>query len=239
MTGDGNCETVCGNSATFFRSYQSRFEKRHAKEATSDFPFSVTPHFAKLIVDRPDVPELVRVVLPTAQECQSFPGQLIDPTGEDEVTPAPGLKHMYPDRVRYTLTYVCPAYCRFCFRRRIVGSSQGLPYPEIRKGLEYIRRNPQIREVILSTSQLRKPLTHLLGLKELGRAILFEVVFPKHFMKGVEHGRAFLGQDLPHGRELPILGFARGGRLDPSHSRRTPASGEHRIPGTPPATPSA
>lgn len=85
-----------------------------------------------------------------ADELVPFKGQLADPTGEEQVTPAPGLRHIYPDRVLYTLTYVCPAYCRYCFRRRIVGSTAGLSYKKIEIGLNYIRRNTQIREVILS-----------------------------------------------------------------------------------------
>jgi lysine 2,3-aminomutase len=119
-------------------------------EATHEFPFRVTPYYAKLIAESPEYPELAKLILPTVNELRNFSGQLEDPTGEEEVTPAPGLRHMYPDRVLYTLNYVCPCYCRFCFRRRIVGSAEGLPYYEIEKGLAYIKSRPEIREIILS-----------------------------------------------------------------------------------------
>ena len=44
-----------------------------------------------------------------------------DPIGDDAHSPVEGIVHRYPDRVLLKLVHVCPVYCRFCFRREMVG----------------------------------------------------------------------------------------------------------------------
>ncbi len=64
---------------------------------------------------------------------------------------APGLTHRYPDRVLLYATHNCAMYCRFCTRKRKVGDpGTALAKARLRMGLEYIRRTPQIRDVIIS-----------------------------------------------------------------------------------------
>ena len=60
--------------------------------------------------------------------------------------------HRYPDRVLLKLTHVCPVYCRFCFRREMVGpAGRGALSPQaLDAALGYIRAQPEIWEVILT-----------------------------------------------------------------------------------------
>ncbi len=60
--------------------------------------------------------------------------------------------HRYPDRVLLKLTHVCPVYCRFCFRREVVGPGgpQALSDDAISTAVAYIATRPQIWEVILT-----------------------------------------------------------------------------------------
>jgi lysine 2,3-aminomutase len=66
-----------------------------------------------------------------------------------------GIVHRYPDRVLLKPVHVCSVYCRFCFRREMVGPKEGqaseqLSPPELAAALDYIRATPQVWEVILT-----------------------------------------------------------------------------------------
>jgi lysine 2,3-aminomutase len=53
--------------------------------------------------------------------------------------------------VLFLISNVCAMYCRHCTRKRKVGNVDYIPDRErISKGLEYIRSNPRIRDVLLS-----------------------------------------------------------------------------------------
>ena len=49
------------------------------------------------------------------------PGENADPIGDHAHSPVAGIVHRYPDRVLFKLVHVCAVYCRFCFRREMVG----------------------------------------------------------------------------------------------------------------------
>src|SRR5258708_11143766 len=68
------------------------------------------------------------------------------------MSPVAGIVHRYPDRVLLKLVHVCPVYCRFCFRREVVGprGRPGLTQAELAAALAYIRARPAIWEVILT-----------------------------------------------------------------------------------------
>ena len=51
----------------------------------------------------------------------SEPGESADPIGDHAHSPVAGIVHRYPDRVLFKLVHVCAVYCRFCFRREMVG----------------------------------------------------------------------------------------------------------------------
>jgi lysine 2,3-aminomutase len=75
-----------------------------------------------------------------------------DPIGDHAKSPVPGIVHRYPDRVLLKLAAVCAVYCRFCFRREMVGPEAGTPLTEadLDAALVYIRSRPEIWEVILT-----------------------------------------------------------------------------------------
>src|SRR5204862_180161 len=65
---------------------------------------------------------------------------------------AAGLVQRYPDRVLFLVTPLCPVYCRYCTRSRMVGDTAGhsLGVEEWTSALEYIGAHPEIRDVLLS-----------------------------------------------------------------------------------------
>ncbi len=112
---------------------------------------SITPYYASLMdPDDPCCPVRMQAV-PVAAELRSGPGDMADPLHEDVDSPVPNLTHRYPDRVLFLVTQVCSTYCRHCTRRRFAGHTDCAISPEERMlAVDYIRRTPQIRDVLIS-----------------------------------------------------------------------------------------
>jgi lysine 2,3-aminomutase len=68
-----------------------------------------------------------RQFLPNLAEATIRPEELFDPIGDATYSPTAGLTHRYPDRVILAATHTCEVYCRFCFRREVVGDEGALP----------------------------------------------------------------------------------------------------------------
>jgi len=95
--------------------------ERTALQAGRHLPTQITPYYASLLSDTdPDDP-LRRTVVMTTDEFVRSPGEADDPLDEDGDLRAPGVVHRYPDRVLFLVTPICPVYCRYCTRSRIVG----------------------------------------------------------------------------------------------------------------------
>lgn len=116
------------------------------------YAIAVTPEIVGLIdSEDPDDP-IARQFVPSALELVSISGENADPIGDDAHSPVPGIVHRYPDRVLFKLVHVCAVYCRFCFRREMVGPGKATALSETayRDALDYIRTHPEIWEVILT-----------------------------------------------------------------------------------------
>ena len=89
---------------------------------------------------------------PDARELEIAPDELSDPIGDDAHTPVKGVVHRYTDRCLLKLVHVCSVYCRFCFRREMVGPDGDgtLTGAELEAALAYIESQPGIWEVILT-----------------------------------------------------------------------------------------
>jgi lysine 2,3-aminomutase len=113
------------------------------------YAIAVTPTVAALI-ERPDDP-IARQYIPDPAELLTLPDELADPTADAPFTPVNGIVHRYPDRALLKPLLACPVYCRFCFRREVVGPEGGLlTEAELDKALDWLRDTPAIREVILT-----------------------------------------------------------------------------------------
>ncbi len=115
------------------------------------FRVDVTPYFISLInPDDPDDP-VRRQIIPRAEELQAFTAMMEDSLSEDRHSPVPGLVHRYPDRVLMLVTTQCASYCRYCTRARIVGDpSAQFSRAEFELQIDYLKRTPQVRDVLLS-----------------------------------------------------------------------------------------
>lgn len=93
---------------------------------------------------------VARQFVPGAAELVHRPEEMTDPIGDGAHSPVPGLSHRYPDRVILAATHACEVYCRFCFRREVVGHAGPLPEARLTEAIGYIARTPAISEVILT-----------------------------------------------------------------------------------------
>lgn len=118
----------------------------------SRYAVAITPELAALIDTRDPADPIARQFIPTAQELSAAPDERADPIGDDAHSPVAGIVHRYPDRVLLKLVHVCAVYCRFCFRREMVGPGKDTALSDAAYGsaLDYIRRHPEVWEVILT-----------------------------------------------------------------------------------------
>lgn len=116
------------------------------------YAVAVTPAVAALIDKADPNDPIARQYIPSADELVTQPGEDADPIGDNTHSPVSGIVHRYPDRVLFKLVHVCAVYCRFCFRREMVGPGKdtGLWDEVYSKALDYIRSHPEIWEVILT-----------------------------------------------------------------------------------------
>ena len=122
------------------------------EKVAARYAVAVTPDLAALIdPDDPNDP-IARQFIPSAEELAGAPGESADPIGDDAHSPVSGIVHRYPDRVLFKLVHVCAVYCRFCFRREMVGPGKASALSEgaYDNALAYIRAHPEIWEVILT-----------------------------------------------------------------------------------------
>jgi lysine 2,3-aminomutase len=116
------------------------------------YAIAISPAMAALI-DRADANDpIARQFVPDAAELNVTPEERADPIGDLAHSPVEGIVHRYPDRVLLKAVHVCPVYCRFCFRREMVGpQGLGTLSPNaMDKAFAYIADRPEIWEVILT-----------------------------------------------------------------------------------------
>lgn len=116
------------------------------------YAVALPPALAGLIDHNDPGDPIARQFVPDAAELDHQPQELSDPIGDDAHSPVDGIVHRYPDRVLLKLTHVCAVYCRFCFRREMVGPDKpnALSPAALAAALDYIRSRPEIWEVILT-----------------------------------------------------------------------------------------
>jgi lysine 2,3-aminomutase len=127
-------------------------EKQKLQLTLKRFPLSITPYYLSL-VDAEDFRNdpVFMQAFPSPRELEIEKYDMSDPLAEDKDSPVPGVTHRYPDRVLLQISNVCSMYCRHCTRKRKVGDINSIPgKADLLAGIDYIRRTPAIRDVLLS-----------------------------------------------------------------------------------------
>lgn len=127
-------------------------QKKKITETIKKFPLSITPYYVSLIdVDDYENDPIFKQSFPNSYELIITSADMEDPLWEDADSPVKGITHRYPDRVLFHVSNKCSMYCRHCTRKRKVGDIDNIPTKkEILKGIDYIKKTPVVRDVLLS-----------------------------------------------------------------------------------------
>jgi lysine 2,3-aminomutase len=129
----------------------SRDRLASLQNVAARYAVAITPVLADLIDASDAADPIARQFIPDERELQLQPEEKPDPIGDGAHSLVEGIVHRYPDRVLLKLVNACAVYCRFCFRREMVGPGRGgLSRTQLAAALGYISRTPQIWEVILT-----------------------------------------------------------------------------------------
>ncbi|HPP34737.1 MAG TPA: KamA family radical SAM protein [Clostridiales bacterium] len=124
-------------------------ELEYIDEVSSRYRFAVSPYYLSLV--EPGNPDcaIKKQAVPSAEELNDL-GEL-DPMDEKGTAVHEIITRRYPDRLIIKITNVCGMFCRFCQRRRIIGETDRVvPRPKIRKAIDYVRDNREIRDVLIT-----------------------------------------------------------------------------------------
>lgn len=127
-------------------------ERLEIDKTIAKFPLSLPPYYISLI-DTSDYQNdpIYKQAFPSSVELFVDEHDMTDPLAEEVDSPAPGITHRYPDRVLFTISNMCSMYCRHCTRKRKVGDTDYIPNKGmIKTGINYIKKTPEIRDVLLS-----------------------------------------------------------------------------------------
>ena len=148
-------------------------EQQRIKTESDMFPMSVSKYYFSLI-DKDDPNDPIRKMSIPSGDTILLDGEL-DTSGEHSNTKLQGLQHKYTQTVLILTTSNCAMYCRFCFRRRLIGLESEEIAQDIDAVVSYIKEHPQISNVLLSggdaflmtTERIKQWLSELTTLEQL------------------------------------------------------------------------
>ena len=121
------------------------------ERVAAQYAVAITPAMAELIDPTDPHDPIARQFVPDAAELDVKPEETADPIGDHTHAPLEGIVHRYPDRALLKLTANCAVYCRFCFRREMIGpEAEALSPEKLDAALGYIAAHKEIWEVILT-----------------------------------------------------------------------------------------
>jgi len=141
---------ILSNCITDTERLSRRFKinKRQLDRAILRYPMRINSYYLSLIKKKGDpiwkqcVPDVLEVSVRTGRR---------DPLREWRHSPIPGLIHRYKDRVLLAVSDMCAGYCRFCTRKRNIGTEEVVLSKEyVKRAFNYIAQHKMIRDVIIS-----------------------------------------------------------------------------------------
>jgi len=123
-------------------------DSEEISRVAATYPLRINPYYLDLIQENGT--PLYKQAVPDIRELDDKMG-MIDPLAEERLSPVPNLVHKYPDRALFLVCNECAMYCRFCTRKRKVGTSKmAINEESLEAGFTYLQKTPKIREVLLS-----------------------------------------------------------------------------------------
>lgn len=137
--------TTLGDLSSHIPGIDSSYENNSLLDK---YPMSIPEYYLSL-VNTEDVNDPIRKMsIPSFSETD-LSGNF-DTSGETSNTKLKGLQHKYPQTALILSTNRCAMYCRYCFRKRMVGSHTGEIVEDPREVLSYIEKHKEITNVLIS-----------------------------------------------------------------------------------------
>ena len=111
-------------------------------------PMSITRYYMSLINKEDPNDPIMKMIIPSA--CELDQEGSYDTSGELSNTVTDGLQHKYKNTALITITNQCATYCRYCFRKRMVGLPDEQVKLKIHEVAKYIQENPSINNALIS-----------------------------------------------------------------------------------------
>ncbi|MDK2823425.1 MAG: glutamate 2,3-aminomutase [Clostridia bacterium] len=130
----------------------SETQKNDIIKVGNKFRWGISPYYASLIepVGNHLKDPIYLQSIPTGLELCDDIGDP-DPMGEEYTNPEECITRRYPDRLIINVTNQCAMYCRHCQRRRNIGEiDTPRSQEDIYKAIEYIKKNPEVRDVLIT-----------------------------------------------------------------------------------------
>jgi lysine 2,3-aminomutase len=127
----------------------SDLERKRVDRVSQVYRWAISPYYLSLVDEDYKNSPIFRQSVPDIREL--LPGGSLDPMNEALTSPAPCVTRRYPDRLIINVTNQCAMYCRHCQRRRNIGETDKHACREdITSALEYVARNSEIRDVLIT-----------------------------------------------------------------------------------------
>lgn len=128
----------------------SEKEVENIRLVSDRFRWAISPYYLSLINPEDQFDPIKLMSVPSILELTGEEGSL-DPMSEEYTNPAGVITRRYPDRLIIYATNECAMYCRHCQRRRNIGVKDQMTSIEKQKeSIEYIKSNPEIRDVLIT-----------------------------------------------------------------------------------------
>lgn len=115
------------------------------------YPFALPSFLRRRVEEGSYSRAALRQFLPDRRELLDIAGFTPDPTGESGLHPERGILQAYHNRAAIIVTYHCLVYCRFCFRKNVVGFDENkVPSEDLDRALAYVESHPEINDILLS-----------------------------------------------------------------------------------------
>lgn len=125
-------------------------EQSDIRKTGEQYRWTISPYYASLM-DPEDTKCPIRIqAVPSIEEYLDT-SEVSDPMIIKYNSPAPLISRLYPDRLIINVTNACAMFCRHCLRRKdIEFADVTYPRQELEQAIDYVRQNPEIRDVLLT-----------------------------------------------------------------------------------------
>jgi glutamate 2,3-aminomutase len=124
-------------------------EEKEMEEVGGTYRYAISPYYLSLI--DPDNKSCPIALQSVPREVELDESGELDPMDEEGTSVEEIITRRYPDRLIIKVTNICGMYCRFCQRRRLIGEcDRHFQKNKMKKAIQYVRKNPEIRDVLIT-----------------------------------------------------------------------------------------